>query len=505
VIGVTFSSCGRHHLADLLNPFPMKLHLLPLLATLACTTALQAQVTVDWTQPVGGLSIALDPQNNVFGVNYDYNLGGDITLTKHASDGTLLWDTAFDQTSTTMFDRATWVATDQVGNAIVSGTVMSGYSNPVNANSLVMKFDPSGGLLWRNEYETFFDGSYTTKCIVDKANAIYVLGLGTGPNGQVTTVKKFAPDGTDLWSWFDVGIGAPVNIKFTPDSELVIVHRALFGSLNGYSRIDRNGNTLWSLGGVNSLTVGDAAGDAFGNTYVVHGDYLGGLGSVIKKLSPSGALLWEYVYPITAFRVEVGSDNAPVICGFPFNGSGGSAFLKADASGTQLWLNTDADGPNNFLLHAQMMMDGADNAYLCAGTLFAMGICRVNSDGVTAWYITAGSGNSQGFALGNDDNVYAIGGSTLRLGQSISTGLPQGVWEVESARAHPVPASHQLTVEWPGHAITRWRILSVTGAVVQEGAWTSGPLDLDRVPSGPYLVQLTDATGARTVVRALKE
>jgi hypothetical protein len=257
---------------------------------------------------------------------------------------------------------------------------------------------------------------------------------------------------------------------------------------------------------VNSLTVGDAAGDAFGSTYVVHGDYLGGMGSVIKKLSPSGALLWENVYPITAFRVEVGSDNAPVICGFPLIGSGGSAFLKADENGTQLWSNPDADGPNNFLLHAQMMMDGADNAYLCAGTLFAMGICRVNSDGVGAWYVTAGSGNSQGFALGNDENVYAIGGSTLRLGQSISTGISEGgVRGSRDARAYPQPATHRLTVEWPGHAIARWRILTVTGAVVQEGTWSNAPLGLDRVPSGPFVVQLTDASGAYTLLRAMKE
>ncbi|MBK8340859.1 MAG: hypothetical protein IPK99_13075, partial [Flavobacteriales bacterium] len=308
------------------------------ITALALGCRLFAQVSVDWTES-GGLAVALDQQNNVFTVNYDPNLGGDITLTKRNANGAFLWDASFNQTSTTMFDKATWVATDPQGNAIVTGTVMSGFSNPVNANSLVMKFDPAGNLLWRQVYESFFDGSSTRKCVVDKASNIYVLGIGTGPNGQVTKVKKFAPNGTAVWSWFDVGIGAPVNIKFTPDSNLVIAHRGIVGSVNGYTRIDRNGNTIWSLGGVNSLTVGDAAGDAFGNTYVVHGDYLGGAGSVIRKLSPTGTLLWQNVYPITAYRVEVGTDNAPVVCGFPFPGNGGAAFLKTDPNGTQLWSN----------------------------------------------------------------------------------------------------------------------------------------------------------------------
>ena len=38
-----------------------------------------AQVTVDWNQPTRGLSIALDQTNNVYTVDYEYALGGDIS------------------------------------------------------------------------------------------------------------------------------------------------------------------------------------------------------------------------------------------------------------------------------------------------------------------------------------------------------------------------------------------------------------------------------------------
>jgi hypothetical protein len=58
-----------------------------------------------------------------------------------------------------------------------------------------MKFDSLGTLLWRVVYESSFDGSSTTKCLVDANNNIYVLGIGTGPNGQVTKVKKFSAQG----------------------------------------------------------------------------------------------------------------------------------------------------------------------------------------------------------------------------------------------------------------------------------------------------------------------
>ena len=163
---------------------------------------------------------------------------------------------------------ATWVETDGMGNILVSGTIRSGYSNPVNAASLLMKFSPSGTLLWRVVYESSFDGSSTKKCLVDANNNVYVLGIGTGPNGQVTKVKKFNSSGASVWNYFDAGIGWPVTFKFTPDNNIVIVHRGITGSINGYSKIDLNGNNIWSMGGYQSLAIGDAAGDTFGNTYI---------------------------------------------------------------------------------------------------------------------------------------------------------------------------------------------------------------------------------------------
>ena len=229
---------------------------------------------LDWVQPTRGVSIAVDAANNVYTVDYVYALGAEMILTKRDASGAFVWKKSFDQTDPTKWERASWVATDSRGNVIVCGTYMSGFSNPVEAASIVMKFDPEGNLRWRNVYENSFDGSSVKKCLVDASDNIYVLGMGGGPAGRVTKVKKFAPNGTAQWSYFDsAGIGAAVNFKFTPDGFITITGRALFGSVNGYAKIDLNGNEVWSYPGVFSLTVGDCDGDAFGNTYLVHGEY----------------------------------------------------------------------------------------------------------------------------------------------------------------------------------------------------------------------------------------
>ncbi|HMT29589.1 MAG TPA: hypothetical protein PKD91_09950, partial [Bacteroidia bacterium] len=312
---------------------------------LLCLIA-QAQVTVDWFNFPGGVAIATDPSNNVYTANWDFNPAGDITLTKRNSLGAILWDASYNNTDNTRHEVATWVETDNAGNILVSGTIRSGISNPVNAASVLMKFNSAGTLLWRVVYESSFDGSSTTKCLIDANNNIYVLGIGTGPNGQVTKVKKFNSSGVSVWNYFDSGIGAPVTFKFTPDNKILIVHRGITGSLNGFSKIDLNGNNIWSMASIASLSTGDAAGDAFGNTYIING---GNPGSVLKKLSPTGTVLWTQTNSINGNKVEVGTDNNPVVGGYAAVGYG-VAVMKYDSNGNFIWQNLDADGPGFIFL-----------------------------------------------------------------------------------------------------------------------------------------------------------
>jgi hypothetical protein len=381
----------------------------------------KAQVQVSWFNYPGGVSVATDASNNVYTANWDYNAGGDITLTKRNAAGNILWEVPYNNTDQTRHEVATWVDTDGAGNIIVSGTIRSGYSNPVNAASLLMKYSPSGTLLWRVVYESSFDGSSTKKCLIDANNNIYVLGIGTGPNGQVTKVKKFNSSGTTVWNYFDSGIGAPVTFKFTPDNKIVIVHRGITGSINGFSKIDLNGNNIWSMGSVSSLTVGDAAGDASGNTYIING---ANPGSTIKKLSSAGAVIWSKTNTINGSKVEVGTDNNPVIGGSPAAGYG-AAFIKYDINGNVIWQNLDADGPSLALLAlTPMKLDGSNAAYIAGSTMSQMGLCKVNSNGTSAWAATTSSGYPVWFEFGTDNSIYIVGGTTAKFTQSGTTPTP---------------------------------------------------------------------------------
>lgn len=452
------------------------------------TTGALAQVSTAWVNSPGGVSIAADAADNTFSVNSEFAPAGDITLTKRNAAGVVLWEARFDNLDSTRYELATWVATDSAGNALVTGTIRSGFSNPVNVNSVLMKFSPQGQLLWRQVYDAPFDGSSTTRVLTDTDNTAYVLGLGTGPSGQVSTVRKFAPDGSLSWAWFDpVGVGAPVNLKWTPDRALLIIARGVTGANNGYAKIDRNGTLLWAFAAFPSLTVGDAAGDNVGNTFLVNGSSAGtGTGSIVTKLRPNGSLLTERLEPIAGFRIEVPSDQGAIISGFPNSGTAGAAFMRLDANLNEIWRNLDADGPGfSLLLHAQMRLDAADNAYLAAGALTAMAVAKVNADGSFGWVATAPGQYTSAFVLGSDNAVYAAGGINVAKFVQGSTPPPP-----------PTDADLKLTMSDAPDPVRVGANLVYTVTVTNQGpAAASGVKLTDKLPANVNFVSAVPAQG----------
>jgi len=284
-----------------------------------------------------------------------------------------------------------------------------------------MKYDSDGNLLWRNVFESTFEGSYTTKILVDNDNNIYVLGLGTGTNGQVTRVKKFDSNGAAIWTYYDTnGIGAPKNFKFTGDNYLLVSGRGVTGTINGYFKLSLAGNLIWSKAGIISPTVGDASGDSFGNTYIINGQNLiSNAGSILEKFDQNGTLIWAHTNAMAGNKVETGADNNPIISGFPSSGSAGAAFMKYNSNGTVLWQNLNADGPETLLLHGILKLDAANNAYLSAGNLFNMAVCKINADGTNGWLgLVSGSNSAQSFTIFSNNSVYIIGTTTAKLLQN---------------------------------------------------------------------------------------
>lgn len=458
----------------------------------------QAQVNVEWSNYPGGVSVAVNQLHEVYSANWDYNPGGDITLTKRNASGTILWSATYDNVEDTRHEVATWIETDNQNNCLVAGTIRSGFSNPVNAASILMKYNPQGELLWRVVFEDYFEGSYTTKILVDSADNSYVLGLGMGENGLVTRVKKFDSNGESIWTYYDVnGVGAPINIKFTPDNAIVVSGRSITGIINGYLKISTDGNLIWHKVGITSPTVGDIAGDAFGNSYIINGEnVISNVGSILEKLDENGVSLWSETNTMAGSRVEVGSDNNPIISGFPNSGTGGAAFMKYNADGAVLWQNLNADGPEILLMHGQLKLDAANNAYLSAGNLFNMAICKINSDGTNGWVgLVSGSSSASSFVIDTDNSIYVTGGTTAKLGQAP---LGFNTTEVAPFAIFPNPFSSTFTIQsFIDEGEKQVAIYDLLGKLIYEEKLTGlkANINLNYSSSGIYFLTITDQFG----------
>ncbi len=91
---------------------------------------------------------------------------------------------------------------DNAGNIIIGGSVSR---NQEVANFVILKFDTSGDLLWRNEYNSaigFHD--HLSDVYVDGAGNIYATGISTDYSTESTLrTVKYSPEGAMLWQRTD--------------------------------------------------------------------------------------------------------------------------------------------------------------------------------------------------------------------------------------------------------------------------------------------------------------
>jgi len=408
--------------------------------TLAVPVALAQTLT--WSVPPRGVAIAADAAENVFTADWEYAPAGDIVLTKTAPNGITLFSVRHDNVDSTRHEVATWVDTDSTGSAYVSGTIRSGYSSPVNANALLMRFGADGALRWRLVLGTDFDGASTVKVLRDEADNAYVLGIGPTPSGFRTRIHKVSPAGQVLWMWHDfAGIGRPVNVKWGANGNLVVAARAVTGTFGGAAQLDRNGQGTTLLSSIPAYAGIDATADAAGRMIVASLDPATQQGRLVKY-GEFGVPQWTRFDPVNMARVEIAPDGGIVVGGTPSAGSFGVAFLKYAADGTQQWANRDADGPANaFLSHGQMRLDAAGNAYLAASNMSQMSLTRVNADGSTGWSVLAPFGYGVALAFGAQSQaVYLVGGQTARVDQGGAPPPPQHPDLVVTLTDSPDPA-----------------------------------------------------------------
>jgi hypothetical protein len=97
---------------------------------------------------------------------------------------------------------------------------------------------------------------------------------------------------------------------------------------------------------------------------------------------------------------------------------------------------------------APMRMDGQNAAYIAGSTMSQMGVCKVKSDGTSAWAATTSSGYPVWFDFGTDNSVFVVGGTTARFTQTSSIPVPAGPTSLSAVASN----STTINLAWKDNA-----------------------------------------------------
>lgn len=341
----------------------------------------------------------------------------------------------------------------------LNGAALIGYSD-----AFLVKYDPSGNLVWSKHLGASSQQTVGQKVAVDGSGNLYVAGYTSGglngnpaPGGQSYFVAKYQNDGTLLWVQ-QAGTYAAANAVAADATGNVYISGNTTSGLNGNAqtgsydyfvgKYDPNGTLLWlkQLGVSGNQAFANAVGvDTTGNVFV-GGATKGGLAGntqsgqfdyVIAKYDANGNFLWlkqagasSGITTATNLAMDV-AGNAFVVGATTVGLDGNSEMsnqdyyvAKYDTNGTLLWLQqlgvaatyagamgatTDAAG--------DVVVSGFTNAGLAGNTVAGSQdsfVAKYNSSGTMNWLKQIGPTGSaisaaNAVAVDYANNVFAAG------------------------------------------------------------------------------------------------
>ena len=196
--------------------------------------------------------------------------GSDMALLKYDPEGTLLWARqagGWGDYEAFGYD----VAVDGDGNCYVAGRLkgVAFLGKPVESTGLfdgfLAKYDPTGTLLWVKAC-----GDEARGVAVDSSGAVVVTGMiEAGDNGSDIFMKRFASDGTHLWTRTAGGAGSDCGNSVVPGVSGAVFVTGFFSDTAAF------GDTVLTSAGATDIFI--AKYDADGS--VVFVEAAGGTGS----------------------------------------------------------------------------------------------------------------------------------------------------------------------------------------------------------------------------------
>jgi Domain of unknown function (DUF5122) beta-propeller len=236
-----------------------------------------------------------------------------------------------------LLSETTWGGpVSEVTNGIAAGSdgaaYLAGFTTSFDAfgqeQLFLVGFAPDGSLNWQRTWEgpDQFGNDQARGVAVAPDGSIYVTGSTQGVRGDVLLLK-FLPDGTLVWQtrWDGGGTESGEGVAVAADGSVYVT-----GGTNSFGdshlfvlKFDSAGTLLWQRIRAGAAGEGIAVGpDGSVHAAGVAGRPLGPFGAdmVLLKLDPQGALVWQRAYTVGEIAdarggVAVGSDGSVYVAG----------------------------------------------------------------------------------------------------------------------------------------------------------------------------------------------
>ena len=373
----------------------------------ATQTAVSDKAEVIWGQQQGSLyedltvSIAVDGKGNSYAAGYTLgdvagvNKGDkDILVTKHDSEGKVLWTL---QEGSESNDSATYIVLNAAGEIYITGNTNGSIENEqAKGRVFIQKISNDGKLLWTKQYGG--EDRVTSNAIrLDAYENLYIAGSTNGKMGEKAFgnndayLNKLDSEGNLIWScqWGTDGNEEIKGIDLAKNGDIYAIGDTtgnIAGTNTGItdlfvSRIDPSGKvTLSKQFGTNVAdTATKVLVDNSQNIYLsgwTSGDFaaenLGSDDCVFLKLSSGGELIWKKQFGTPLWdgihgMVLSKDDPTSVIVGGCQNYGDCQAFLrKFDTEGNEVWKKEQI--PEFSTCGREIAIDDQGNIYQTGGT-----------------------------------------------------------------------------------------------------------------------------------------
>jgi uncharacterized delta-60 repeat protein len=356
-------------------------------------------------------AMAQDAAGNLYLAGFTMNpdRNSDILLVKLNPAGDTVWTNIYDGPGKDR-DEAQAVTLDNAGNIYIAGFVKgaTGY------DFITIKYNSSGIIQWTATYTYTTDQTDQANSIaVDAGGNVFVAGYSDQDASAIINydyvVLKYNPSGNLLWTARKDGAGSaedkPSKLLLDPAGNPIVTGRSFNGSDDDYLTIkynSSNGALVWQQSEDrthNDRATDMVANNSNGNVYVtgrsrdVNYDYL------TVCYNSNGVKQWQSIYD------NVDDDRAT---GIGLDGSGNLyvtgqtdidatanynydiATVKYNSSGALQWVRTYAGAANNNELATGIFVDASGNCFVTGSTDTDAGVDS-SYDYVTLAYSSSGT------------------------------------------------------------------------------------------------------------------